>query len=78
MMLAHFYRNTNFYFADRLHVTSLAVAFFSSLSPVVSVATTSAFKTEVLNKEILLWRIFTYVTFKNQYSGAKTPSSLLS
>ena len=54
MTLAPYYKNTNLYFTDRLHISSLLVAFFSSLSPVTSTATPSAFKAEVLNKEILL------------------------
>jgi hypothetical protein len=55
MITAPYYKNTNLYFAGRLEVTSLLVAFFSSLSPVISIATPSAFKAEVLNNEILLW-----------------------
>jgi hypothetical protein len=55
MIRVPYYKNTNLYLADRLNVTSLLVAFFSSLSPVISIATPSAFKAEVLNNEILLW-----------------------
>jgi len=55
MIIAPYYKNTNLYLADRLEVTSLLVAFFSSLSPVISIATPPAFKAEVLNNEILLW-----------------------
>jgi hypothetical protein len=55
MMIAPYHKRANLYSAAGLHVTSLLVTFFSSLSPVISIATPSAFKAEVLNNEILLW-----------------------
>jgi hypothetical protein len=69
MIVPPFYKNTNLYLADSLNVTSLLVAFFSALSPVISTVTPSAFKAEALNKEILLWWVHTQasvarVTFK--------------